>query len=135
MYENNIDVLNDLYKKHGYFEDSLISIYKEGIDGAQEISNIMSGLRKENLKNIGVLKVEKIDDYQKMRNSLGEKLDFPAENVLKYYLEDGSWIAVRPSGTEPKCKFYFCVKGKDAQDAEEKTLMLKENILAIIGEK
>ena len=130
-----VDVLNDLYKKHGYFEDSLISIYKEGIDGAQEINNIMSNLREENLEHIGALKVKNIDDYQKRQNSFGEKLDFPVENVLKYYLEDGSWVAVRPSGTEPKCKFYFCVKGEDAQNAEEKTLMLKENILKIIGEK
>ena len=64
----------------------------------------------------------------------GTTIDLPKSNVLKYYLEDGSWIAARPSGTEPKCKFYFSIKGVDAKDAADKTDVFQKDMMNIIGE-
>ena len=63
-----------------------------------------------------------------------QPIDLPKSNVLKYYLEDGSWIAARPSGTEPKCKFYFSIKGSDAKDASAKTEVFQKDMMNIIGE-
>ena len=73
-------------------------------------------------------KVVDLKDYQKGID------DLPKSNVLKYYLEDGSWIAARPSGTEPKCKFYFSIKGSDADDAASKTEVFHKAMMEIIGE-
>ena len=86
------------------------------------------------LCEIGGVKVVLSEDYATSERSDGTTIDLPKSNVLKYYLEDGSWIAARPSGTEPKCKFYFSIKGTDAKDAADKTEVFHKAMMEIIGE-
>ncbi len=107
--------LMTLYMKHGLYKEHLISITKKGIEGAEEIKQMMIDLRGNPLKEINGSKVSLLEDYQSSiaKNMItGEKknIDIPKSNVLIYYTADGSKIAMRPSGTEPKIKFYFSVK-------------------------
>ena len=132
-----IDVLNELYEKHGTFKESQIALSKAGAEGAKRIKEIMDNLRKDAPAKIGDYKVVAIEDYQsseRIENGATSTIDLPKSNVLKYYLEDGSWIAARPSGTEPKCKFYFSIKGSDAKDASAKTEVFQKDMMNIIGE-
>ena len=98
--------LMDLYERYGYFKEETISITLSGIEGLSKINNIMAYFRENEISEINNTKVIEVKDYQKGIDSL------PKANVLKYFLEDGSWIAIRPSGTEPKLKFYIATKGK-----------------------
>ena len=129
-----IDVLNELYAKHGTFKETQIALSKAGAAGAARIKEIMDNLRKDAPAQIGGVKVVLAEDYGNSTRSDGTTIDLPKSNVLKYYLEDGSWIAARPSGTEPKCKFYFSIKGKDADDAAAKTEVFQKDMMNIIGE-
>ena len=132
-----IDVLNELYAKHGTFKESQIALSKAGASGAVRIKEIMDNLRAEAPTTIGGVKVIAVEDYGnsvRIEGSNTTTIDLPKSNVLKYYLEDGSWIAARPSGTEPKCKFYFSIKGIDVNDAANKTEIFQKDILKIIGE-
>ena len=132
-----IDVLNDLYAKHGTFKESQIALSKAGAEGARRIKEIMDNLRKDAPTMIGGYKVVVVEDYQssqRMEAGNVTTIDLPKSNVLKYYLEDGSWIAARPSGTEPKCKFYFSIKGNNVKDASDKTEVFQKDVLNIIGE-
>ena len=132
-----IDVLNELYAKHGTFKETQIALSKAGADGARRIKEIMDNLRKDAPAKIGDYAVVAVEDYQsseRVENGTTTTIDLPKSNVLKYYLEDGSWIAARPSGTEPKCKFYFSIKGTDAKDASDKTEVFQKDMMNIIGE-
>ncbi len=107
--------LMKLYVKHGLYKEELISITKKGIEGAKEIKQMMIDLRENPLKEINGTKVTLFEDYQSsvaknMITGENHTIDIPKSNVLIYYMEDGSKIAMRPSGTEPKIKFYFSVK-------------------------
>lgn len=99
--------LMDIYNKYGYFREELKSITLKGIDGMEKIKSIMNYFRNSNIESIGGLKVNEIKDYSKGIAGL------PKSDVLKFILEDNSWLAIRPSGTEPKIKFYFGCNGKD----------------------
>ena len=132
-----IDVLNELYAKHGTFKETQVALSKSGEAGSKRIAEIMSDLRADSPKQIGGLNVVSVEDYQtsiKTKDGVETTIDLPKSNVLKYYLEDGSWIAARPSGTEPKIKFYFSIKGKDISEASEKTEVLQKDILNIVHE-
>ena len=132
-----IDVLNELYVKHGTFKETQIALSKAGVDGAKRIQEIMANLRSDVPQNIGDYKVVAIEDYQTSTRWADDQeivIDLPKSNVLKYYLEDGSWIAARPSGTEPKCKFYFSIKGNDQKDAANKTNVFHKAMMEMIGE-
>lgn len=132
-----VDVLNDLYAKHGTFKETQVALSKAGASGAARIKEIMDNLRKDAPLSIGGTKVVAVEDYGNSIRVEGNNtttIALPKSNVLKYYLEDGSWIAARPSGTEPKCKFYFSIKGKDVADAASKTEIFQKDILNIIGE-
>ena len=132
-----IDVLNELYEKHGTFKETQVALSKSGEAGLNRIKEIMSDLRENTPKEIGGLKVISVEDYQtsvKTKDGVETAIDLPKSNVLKYYLEDGSWIAARPSGTEPKIKFYFSIKGKDASEASDKTKVLHKDMLNIVHE-
>ncbi len=108
-----LEHLNDLYKKHGYFEDRAISRYFEGISGPKIMGGIMTRLRTEGLTSLGGKKVLTIRDVQQQVSfdpanpSKKEKLPFPKSNVLQFFLEGGTIVSARPSGTEPKIKFYI----------------------------
>lgn len=132
-----VDVLNELYAKHGTFKESQIALSKAGAAGAARIKEIMDNLRNDAPTSIGGVAVKVVEDYGTSIRYEGETqttIDLPKSNVLKYYLEDGSWIAARPSGTEPKCKFYFSIKGVDAADASAKTEVYQKAMMEIIGE-
>ncbi len=111
------DVLEELYAKHGFYLDALDNFAFKGIDGADKIKALVDGLRYDAPKKAGDIAVEKIEDY--LSDEMAAE-GFPPSNVLRFVLADGSWVAVRPSGTEPKCKFYFSVRAKDKATAEIK---------------
>ena len=117
-----IDILNSLYEKHGYFLDALDNFTFKGIDGADKISALVNGLRNAPPKAAGEVKVAALEDYES-QTMLGA--GFPKSNVLKFIMEDGSWVAVRPSGTEPKCKFYFSIVAKDKESASKKLEVMR----------
>ena len=125
-----VDVLYDLYAELGYYEESQKSLSLAGQEGAARIKEILSTLRTTNVEAINNTLVVRFEDYKESRiveKGVESKLEgFTTSDVLKYYLEDGSWIAIRPSGTEPKCKFYYCVKGTSMEDAHEKTLAYQQ---------
>jgi len=123
----------DMYNTYGYYKEGIKQVTLEGIDGAEQIKNKMLELRNNPPKKIGKFKVRRIRDYQSQTiyNCDTEeitKIDLPVSNVLYYELENNGWIAVRPSGTEPKIKYYMGVKGASLEDAEEKLEELKKNI-------
>lgn len=120
-----VDVLYGLYDELGAYEESQTSLALAGQEGAERIKEILATLRTSDLAQIANEKVVRFEDYKECRilenGKKSELTGFTKSDVLKYYLEDGSWIAIRPSGTEPKCKFYYCVKGKTIAEAKEKT--------------
>ena len=131
-----VDVLYDLYAELGFYEESQTSLKLEGQAGAQRIQEILANLRKSNLQEINHEKVVRFEDYKECRilenGKETELTGFTKSDVLKYYLEDGSWIAIRPSGTEPKCKFYYCIKGTSLEDAHTKTVSYQQAIKELI---
>lgn len=114
-----VDVLEDLFIKHGYFADNLVSITLKGAEGAKKIALILEELRNNKPDEIAGYKISEIVDFK------NPPAGFISENVLLYNFEDGSFAAVRPSGTEPKCKFYFCIRERDKFAAEEKLKKIK----------
>lgn len=120
-----VDVLHGLYDELGAYEESQTSLALAGQEGAERIKEILSTLRTSDLAQIANEKVIRFEDYKECRilenGKESELTGFTKSDVLKYYLADGSWIAIRPSGTEPKCKFYYCVKGTSIKEAKEKT--------------
>ncbi len=117
------DVLDGLYAKHGFYAETQTSVTLAGAAGAARIKEIMDGLRKERLQTIADVKVDVWQDFETREQGSDEGITalegFTVSNVLKYFMADGSWIAIRPSGTEPKVKVYYCVKGADQKAAEE----------------
>ncbi len=120
-----VDVLNDLYEKHGFYDETQFSIMLAGEDGAKKLQELIANLRKNRLETIADISVIGWEDYgtmEEMKEGKQSSLEgFSPSDVLKYYLSDGSWIAVRPSGTEPKCKVYFCVLGSSLEEVERKS--------------
>ncbi|MBQ4019471.1 MAG: phospho-sugar mutase [Erysipelotrichaceae bacterium] len=118
-----MDVMNEAYEKVGYYYDTQFSIMLPGADGAVKLQEIMTNIRNNPLQVPG-FKTLKIEDYKLQKVYEGDKVeDFKlhdVSDVLKYYLEDGSFIAIRPSGTEPKCKCYLSVKDTSMEKAKEK---------------
>ncbi|MBQ8330941.1 MAG: phospho-sugar mutase [Clostridia bacterium] len=112
-----IDALENLYAKYGFFLDALDNFTFKGLDGAQKITSLVNGLRNDPPKKVGDIEVLEMEDYasQKMMDA-----GFPNSDVLRFIMKDGSWVAVRPSGTEPKCKFYFCIVAPTRAEADEK---------------
>lgn len=125
-----VDVLDSLYDRHGTYEESQVALTLSGEAGANRIKEILANLRKDSPAEIGGTKVVKSEDYKECVIKEGDKVTeltgFTKSDVLKYYLEDGSWIAVRPSGTEPKCKFYYCIKGASKEDGHNKTVHFQQ---------
>jgi phosphoglucomutase len=130
--------LIDLYLQYGFYKESLISITKKGMDGAAQIASMMEGYRKNPPASIDGIGVKQLLDYQMQVGkdlTTGEtwKIDLPQSNVLQFLLEDGSKISARPSGTEPKIKFYFSVNARleNAADFDIKEKELDEKIARI----
>ena len=126
------DGLQALYAKHGYFLEKTISVTVAGLEGPQKIKALLDGLRSSVPTSFGGLKVALAQDFavneQKDANGVVSEIGLPTSNVLKYILEDGSWIAVRPSGTEPKIKFYIGAKADSEEAAKEKVAALQADL-------
>ena len=123
----------NMYEKYGYYKEGVKQLTLEGIDGTEKIKTIMSDLRENPPKKIGDYEVERIRDYQKQtiynyNTQEVTKIDLPISNVLYYELEKDAWIAIRPSGTEPKIKYYIGVKGTSLEDADKRLEQLENNI-------
>src|SRR5690606_8665839 len=109
-------------------------VSKKGADGAREIAALLESMRRNPLQSIAGIPVSSIEDYETQNRiftdlDTSEKIELPQANVLKYFLADGSWVCLRPSGTEAKVKFYFSVKGETEQDSDEKLELIKESFL------
>lgn len=135
------DLLIDIYIKYGFYKEKLINIVRKGIEGADEIKAMMTGYRNNPPKIINNCKVVKINDYERlistdMLTGRSAKIDLIKSDVLQFFLEDGSKISVRPSGTEPKIKFYFSVNTKleSADKFEETDKLLDNRIDGIIND-
>ncbi|MBA2175539.1 phospho-sugar mutase [Halobacillus locisalis] len=131
-----LDALDDLYEKHGYFLEDLQSVKLEGKSGADTITKIMDDFREAEIKEVGGKKVVSIEDYQAtvrhlVKEGTTEEIDLPTSNVLKFILEDDCWFCLRPSGTEPKIKFYYGVK-TDSREASEQLL---ESLKTTVNER
>lgn len=131
--------LIDMYVEHGFYKEHLIAITKKGIEGAQEIKQMMIDARENPLKEVNGSKVVRVEDYQlsiikNLVNNTEETIDIPKSNVLIYYTEDGTKVALRPSGTEPKIKFYISVNTEldNAVNFKEKDQLLDDKIAAVI---
>ena len=132
------DAMLEVYETYGYYCDGGTSITFEGVEGAEKISAIMEKLRSTRLDALGAYKVLGFRDYQEdvTENYVtGEKgtTGLPSSNVLYYELENDSWVCVRPSGTEPKIKFYYGTKGDSLDDANAKGDVLGKDLLALMN--
>lgn len=128
------DAMEEMYQKYGYYQEGLATLTKKGMDGAQQIQNLMAEQRKNPPKELGGYQVLRVRDYQEdkvtdMKTGEESPTGLPASNVLYYELENNAWCCVRPSGTEPKIKYYFGVKGESVADAKEKLAALKKDIM------
>ncbi|MEC1261781.1 phospho-sugar mutase [Bacillus swezeyi] len=133
------DGLMELYKTFGYYREGLKSLTLKGKEGAEQIAAILSSFRKQPPLSIAGKDVMSAEDYligkrTLLKENKEETIDLPKSNVLKYFLEDGSWFCLRPSGTEPKVKFYFAVKGQSNQDSEARLKTLTDEVMNKIDE-
>ena len=131
------DAMIEMYERYGYYRDDVKAITMKGIEGLQKIKGIMETLRKDAPQAIGDYKVLSARDYKEdtIKNlETGEitSTGLPASNVLYYDLNDDAWVCVRPSGTEPKIKLYYGVKGTSFEDAEKKSAELGAKVLEMI---
>ena len=131
------DQMNNIYKKYGFYKEDQVSIVLEGAEGAEKIKEMMTEMRNKDVENIGnyrVLTFKDVDnDYVKdMITGAESKTGLPKSNVLYYQLENNAWCCVRPSGTEPKIKLYFGVKGKDEEDATNSLETLKDAMVKLV---
>lgn len=118
------DGLQDIFKEYGYFEEKTISVTLSGIEGSEKIKALMETFREEAPTAFADIKVTQTEDFKELTRTFAdgkvESLTTPPSDVLKYFLEDGSWIAIRPSGTEPKIKFYLATKAASQIEADQK---------------
>ncbi len=133
------DQMIKVYEEYGYFKEGLHTITMKGVTGAQAIKDIMAALRENPMKELAGLKVLAVRDYDMnvvTDMATGEKSEtgLPKSNVLYFDLENDSWCCARPSGTEPKIKFYMGIKGESLADADEKLEALKAALIAAIPE-
>ncbi|KGL42252.1 phosphoglucomutase [Listeria newyorkensis] len=129
--------LEEIYEQFGYFKEDLVSLTMGGKDGSEQISNIMKSFRESMPAEMGGEKIAKVEDYQLserhyIESDKKEAIDMSKSNVIKCFLEDGSWFCLRPSGTEPKIKFYFSIKGETEAAATEKLERVREGLLKIV---
>ncbi|MGN9056083.1 phospho-sugar mutase [Bariatricus sp. HCP28S3_A7] len=133
------DAMVAMYEKYGYYKDDIKSITMKGIEGLEKIQNILQTLRNNPPAEIGAYKVQKARDYQAdtiKDLATGEvtPTGLPKSNVLYYELNDDAWVCVRPSGTEPKVKFYYGIKGTSLEDADAKSEELGKAVLAMVDQ-
>ena len=132
------DGLKQIFHNYGHFKEKTISISMQGITGAEKIKALMVKFREESPKEFAGIEVEYVEDFSLAKRTLNdgttEDIDMPTANVLKYKLVDNSWIAIRPSGTEPKIKFYIGACDDSGVEIENKVIRLEESINSIVNE-
>lgn len=126
-----VDVLHALFERHGYYLEGLVSVTKKGVSGAKAIQNLLAKVRINPISEVAGIAVSSQEDYLNSLRTFtddrnAEQILLPKSNVLKYFLADGSWVCVRPSGTEPKIKYYFGVTSGTEAKSVEKLKVLKE---------
>ena len=131
------DAMVAMYEKYGYYKDAVKSIGLSGIEGLAKIQSIMETLRNNTPKEVGGYKVVsardyKLDTIKDMAAGEVKPTGLPSSNVLYYDLNDGAWICVRPSGTEPKIKFYYGIKGSSMEDADARSEALGAAVMAMV---
>jgi phosphoglucomutase len=131
--------LLEIFEQYGYYREGLESLTLKGKDGAEQIQSILTSFRSNPPQTMGDKKVVTIEDYKagtrfNAEAKTTEEITLPSSNVLKYYLEDGSWFCLRPSGTEPKAKFYFGVTGETLADSEQKLEALTSALMKKVNE-
>jgi len=129
-----LDYLEEIFKKYGYYEEYTKSITIKGLAGIAKIGEIMENFRKEPLKELSGIKVKNIVDYNvdNVYDAKDSKYLLPKSNVIQYFMEDGSKITLRPSGTEPKIKIYFSTKGNSKEEATKKVELYKNALIPMI---
>ncbi|MEH7884625.1 phospho-sugar mutase [Bacillus sp. JJ1609] len=130
------EALQSVFEEYGYYQEGLRSLTLKGKEGAELIQKTLGVFRSEPIKNLGELKVTAVEDYltgiRMDENKVEEKIELPSSNVIKYYLEDGSWMCLRPSGTEPKIKFYFGVNDKSLADSKQKLQKIEQDFMDLV---
>lgn len=134
-----LDGLREIFEKYGFYRESLQSLTLKGLEGAEKIAQILDSFRKHPPVELAGVKVIAVEDYltsvkKELTTGKLDPIKLPKSNVLKYFLEDGSWFCVRPSGTEPKCKFYFAVKGASQEESETLLRNLEDAVMSRIQE-
>ena len=119
------DQMENIYKKYGYYDEKTVSVTFKGIEGMQKIKSIMEGFRRNPPKEVGDYQILRCRDYMAdtiTDNRTGEVIPtgLPKSDVLYYEMNDDAWFAIRPSGTEPKIKFYYGVKGDSREDTTDR---------------
>ncbi|MET3557818.1 phosphoglucomutase [Streptococcus rupicaprae] len=131
------DGIEEIYQEYGYFAEKTISVTLSGVDGAAEIKKIMDKFRQAAPATFGKIAIAVTEDFQELTSTTAAgqitALTTPPSNVLKYHLVDDSWFAVRPSGTEPKIKFYIATVGETLAEAEEKIAAIEADINAFVS--
>jgi phosphoglucomutase len=134
LYEGMMQV----FEKYGYYQEGLRSLTLKGKEGAEQIQRILASFRSEPLTKLGDLTTATSEDYLtsiRVSRNGEEKIDLPKSNVLKYSFEDGSWVCLRPSGTEPKVKFYFGVNSSSLAESKQKLQTIEKNFMDLVDQK
>ena len=130
------DGIEEIYKEYGYYAEKTISVTLSGVDGAEQIKAIMAKFRNNAPKEWNATEITVVEDFKAQTSTAADgtvtTLTTPPSDVLKYTLADGSWIAVRPSGTEPKIKFYIAVVGESNEDSQSKIANIEDEINAFV---
>ena len=130
------DGIEEIYKEYGYYAEKTISVTLSGVDGAEQIKAIMAKFRENGPKEFNATEITVVEDFKAQTSTAADgtvtTLTTPPSDVLKYTLADGSWIAVRPSGTEPKIKFYIAVVGESNEDSQAKIANIEAEINAFV---
>jgi phosphoglucomutase len=132
-----VDVLAEIYDEHGYYIEETISLTFSGLAGQSKMKAIMEYFRENKLNSLAGKKIPAIIDYKlsiscDLINGTTERISYPKSDVLKFSFEDGSWLVLRPSGTEPKLKVYFSINGKSKDEAAENLEKIKNEVLNMI---
>ena len=127
-----LDVLDGLYQKYGYYRESVKNMTFAGLDGMEKMRQLMTRLREQPIREAGGFAVTCVEDYQSRKSTFADgrvaDIKLPATDALKLYFEGGSWVCIRPSGTEPKIKIYFAVRGNTAEEAAQRMERLQAGI-------
>ncbi|WP_040204357.1 phospho-sugar mutase [Neobacillus jeddahensis] len=132
------DGLLQVFEKYGFYQEGLRSLTLKGKEGAEMIQRLLSSFRSEPLSNLGTFKTLATEDYLtsvRVTRNGEEKINLPKSNVLKYTFEDGSWVCLRPSGTEPKVKFYFGVNSDSLTESKTKLQTIEKDFMDLVDQK